>query len=268
MLRTRTAGRRPATILALILACLLHLPLLADTFTGTNKCGLVTNRDGERWAEMWCQGTYRVGGTCTGAPPSNRLFQKIPAACGAGSFIEEGLKCRSDNKQASFDYYCAANDTHVVSLKEAPNCTVECDPGNNSVAAPSPRIIGSLCFAQACPTGTNAFLNAQTCNCGPPVIPEPDDELCEEEELLCELTGGIWKGCNRGCFSPILIDLTGRGEFALTTGAQGVDFDLDGQGLKDRVSWTVTDSNSAWLALDRNGNGKVDNGIELGSSPT
>jgi hypothetical protein len=39
-----------------------------QTFTGTNKCEIYTNRDGEKAAEMWCAGTYYSSGTCTGAP--------------------------------------------------------------------------------------------------------------------------------------------------------------------------------------------------------
>ena len=49
-----------------------------EIYSGTNKCTLTTNRDGEQWAEMWCQGTYRIGGTCNGAPlPSSMKPQGI-----------------------------------------------------------------------------------------------------------------------------------------------------------------------------------------------
>ncbi len=68
--------------------------------------------------------------------------------------------------------------------------------------------------------------------------------------------------CECEAISPIIVDIAGDG-FNLTSGENGVFFDHNGDGEDEKVSWTAANSDEAFLVLDLDGNGTIDNGQEL-----
>ena len=86
---------------------------------------------------------------------------------------------------------------------------------------------------------------------------------CLLEPVICDPGSWSFEWCD--CIpysSPIVIDVANNG-FNLTNASEGVVFNLNGIGGQEKLAWTSVDCDDAWLVLDRNGNGTVDDGTEL-----
>ena len=80
-----------------------------------------------------------------------------------------------------------------------------------------------------------------------------------------ECPPGYMPDGNGGCFEPTPIMIaTGNGaRYELTSAANGVAFDIDGNGSVEQVAWTAPGSGVAFLAMDRDGDGVITSGKEL-----
>lgn len=108
-----------------------------------------------------------------------------------------------------------------------------------------------------CPPGTTGQTTTanwtydSSCSCMPPFGGCASPTVWNPDFCACVIPS-----------SPVLVDTLKTG-FRLTSAINGVVFDIRGDGHPVRIAWTASESGNAFLALDRNHNGIIDNGKEL-----
>ncbi len=114
-----------------------------------------------------------------------------------------------------------------------------------------------------CGTGTVSMDQARSCTATFELAPPS----CNEDEArACRADGNRYNyetcTCEQFWLDPLLLALDG-GPIRLTRASGGAGFDGDGDGVPEQVAWPRRGTGAAFLVLDLNGNGTIDDAAEM-----
>jgi hypothetical protein len=176
--------------------------------------------------------------------------------CDTSSFVT----VMDPNTTSSYSAPLCCDQMLLYDMTQAVYGTYSCGGGGSCEAGWCVGTTELNCdYGDPCSGGCCTFSNGgggDGCNYG--------DGCSEDSDCTCSYN------CDDGTcteLDPIILDLTGHG-YQLTSAPNGVGFDFYGTGSPIQMSWTAAGWEGGFLALDRNGNGKIDNASELFSNLT
>jgi hypothetical protein len=116
-------------------------------------------------------------------------------------------------------------------------------------------------MSQAALTSSGAYIDRTLRQSECDKVDETNYTPLEQEEAECDTQCQHCEPPGSEC-SPIVLDYDDGG-FLFTGLDEPVLFDIDASGVAEHVGWPVAASQDLFLARDRNGNGRIDNGTEL-----